>query len=82
MLTQRRGPYIALDAQTHSVIAAVDNIAEGGKELLEFYESLARAGIHPKYATIDGNTQQNKYLRKVWPDIIIQRCIVHVQRQG
>ena len=82
IIKHRRGPYVALDAQTHTLIAAVDNIAEGGQELLTFYRRLATARLHPKYATIDGNTQENKYLRKVWPEIIIQRCIVHVQRQG
>jgi len=82
VLKQRRGPYVALDAQTHKLIAAVDNITEGGKELLAFYQHLASVGLDLKYATIDGNTQQNKYLKKVWPEIIIQRCIVHVQRQG
>jgi transposase-like protein len=82
VLKHRRGPYVALDAQTHTVIAAVDNIAEGGKELFTFYQLLADAGLKLNYATIDGNTQQNKYLKKVWPEIVIQRCIVHVQRQG
>jgi transposase-like protein len=82
ILKNRRGPYIALDANTHTLIAAVDNIVEGGKELFEFYQHLAAAGLHLHYATIDGNPQQNKYLKKVWPNIIIQRCIVHVQRQG
>lgn len=82
VIKHRRGPYVALDAKTHSVIAAVDNISEGGRELLAFYQRLADAGVMLTYATIDGNTQQNKYLRRVWPEIIIQRCVVHVQRQG
>ncbi|MEW5798322.1 MAG: hypothetical protein AB1728_04890 [Bacteroidota bacterium] len=81
-MKHRRGPYVALDAQTHTLIAATDNIVEGGRELLEFYQRLAHAGLHLKYATIDGNTQENKYLTKVWPEITIQRCFVHVQRQG
>ncbi len=82
VIKHRRGPYVALEAQTHTLIAAVDNIAEGGKELLAFYQRLADTGLNLKYATIDGNTQQNKYLKRVWPEIIIQRCTVHVQRQG
>lgn len=82
VIKHRRGPYVALDAKTHTVITAVDNILEGGKELLAFYQRLAAAGVMLEYATIDGNTQQNKYLRTVWPEIIIQRCVVHVQRQG
>lgn len=82
LLKKRRGIYVALDAHTHTVIAYAYNIVEGGKELSEFYHRLANTGLQPKYATIDGNTQQSKYLKQVWPGIIIQRCIVHVQRQG
>lgn len=36
----------------------------------------------PKSATVDGNPQQMKYLRTLWPSITLQRCLVHVQRQG
>ncbi len=82
ILKKHRGVYVAMDAITHTIVATEYNIAEGGKELFDFYQYLANAGLRPIYATIDGNTQQNKYLKKVWPDIIIQRCIVHVQRQG
>jgi hypothetical protein len=82
ILTKRHGVYVALDANTHAIITAAYDIAEGGKDLFNFYQHLAGAGLRPKYATIDGNTQQNKYLKNVWPTIIIQRCIVHVQRQG
>jgi hypothetical protein len=82
MLKNRRGPYVALDAQTNTVIAAEDDIAENGRELLPFYQRLFNAGIIPKYAVIDGNSQEITYLKVVWPQITIQRCIVHVQRQG
>lgn len=47
-----------------------------------FYSELKQDGLEPKVATVDGNPQQIKYLQKVWPSIKIQRCIVHVQRQG
>ena len=82
LLTKRRGVYVALDANTHTVITAAYDIAEGGRDLFDFYQHLAKAGLCLKYATIDGNTQQSTYLKNVWPAITIQRCIVHVQRQG
>jgi hypothetical protein len=82
MLQNRRGPYVALDAQTNTVIAAEDDIAENGRELLPFYQRLFNAGIIPEYAVIDGNSQEITYLKVVWPQTTIQRCIVHVQRQG
>jgi transposase-like protein len=46
------------------------------------YRALADAGLSPKSVTVDGNPQQIKYLREVWPTVTLQRCIVHVQRQG
>lgn len=82
MLWKRRGLYVAMDAVTHELIHGAYDIAEGGKELFNFYKTLNDAGLHPKSATIDGNRQQKTYLEKVWPGIIIQRCVVHVQRQG
>jgi len=82
MLWGRRGVYVALDAVTHQLILGAYDIAEGGKELFNFYCKLSEAGLTPKSATIDGNRPQMKYLEKVWPGILIQRCVVHVQRQG
>jgi hypothetical protein len=82
MFWKRRGVYVALDALTHQLILGAYDIAEGGKELFNFYRTLSDAGVIPKSATIDGNRQQRKYLEKVWPGILIQRCVVHVQRQG
>ena len=33
-------------------------------------------------ATVDGNRHLLRILRQVWPTIVIQRCLVHIQRQG
>ena len=38
--------------------------------------------INPKAATTDGNTSVILAIKKIWPNIIIQRCLVHIQRQG
>lgn len=81
-LHRPRGIYAALNAENNTLVDAAYNVREGGRELLFFYECLAEAGLILESATIDGNTQQIKRLREVWPKIILQRCIVHVQRQG
>jgi len=36
----------------------------------------------PVAITIDGNTSIIRAIKAVWPDIIIQRCLVHIQRQS
>ncbi len=81
-LRRPRGIYAALNAENNTLVEAAYDIREGGRELLLFYARLAESGLIFESATIDGNTRQIKYLQEVWPEIILQRCIVHVQRQG
>jgi len=81
-LKRPRGIYAAMNSETHQIIQAAVNVRESARDLLWFYIKLDEAGLRPESATTDGNTQQIKYLRILWPEIIHQRCIVHVQRQG
>jgi len=81
-LRRPRGIYAAMDSETHKLLFAAVNVKESGNDLLQFYSQLSKAGLYPESATTDGNTAQMKLLRKVWPEIKLQRCIIHVQRQG
>jgi transposase-like protein len=81
-LKRPRGIYAAMDSETHKLIYAAVNVRESAKDLLDFYSKLSEAGLYPESATTDGNTAQMKQLRLIWPEIKLQRCIVHVQRQG
>lgn len=74
--------YVAMDSQTHRLVFAAYNVKENPTDLIRFYSCLAEAGISPESATTDGNAAQGKQLKKLWEDIKLQRCIVHVQRQG
>lgn len=47
-----------------------------------FKELKDRFNLNPIAITIDGNSNVIKAVKTVWPDIIIQRCLVHIQRQG
>jgi transposase-like protein len=71
-----------MDADTKCLAYAGYDIPEGARILPMVYRALADAGLSPKSVTVDGNPQQIKYLREVWPTVTLQRCIVHVQRQG
>jgi len=46
------------------------------------FSRLKQQGLYPKSLTVDGNTNVIRAIRDVWLDIIIQRCLVHIQRQG
>jgi transposase-like protein len=55
---------------------------EGERRMYEWCNQLKEAGLMPTSITIDGLKQVQTLLETVWPEIIIQRCLVHIQRQG
>ena len=81
-LERRKGIYVVMDAQTFSVVYGQYDISEGPTDLKKFCLSLNDHGLRPKSATIDGNPHLMKVLHLFYPTIIIQRCLVHIQRQG
>ena len=81
-INHRTGLYVVMDGKDHRVIYGDYGISETGKHLKTFYDHLQQKGLNPLSATIDGSLQQIKYLREAWENLIIQRCLVHIQRQG
>ncbi len=81
-LHRRRGMYAALDGKTHQLVYGAYGVNEGPRDLLAFCQALKQRGLNPKSATIDGNPYIFRTALLLWPAIIVQRCLVHVQRQG
>lgn len=81
-LKRRKGMYVAMNGESHEVVYGEYGTNEGPRDLLKFCETLKSHGVEPRSATIDGNPHIFRALQLVWPDILIQRCLVHVQRQG
>lgn len=50
--------------------------------LLHLCSALKDRGLYPHSATIDGNPHLARAIKVTWPNIVIQRCLVHIQRQG
>lgn len=71
-----------MNADTKQLVYGSYNVPEGAHTLPIIYRSLTAVGLSPESVTVDGNPQQIKYLHMVWPSITLQRCIIHVQRQG
>lgn len=72
-----------MDARRFSVLHGEYNICESRPDdLYGFLSALREHQLFPKSATVDGNTHLIKALRMYWPDIIIQRCLIHIRRQG
>lgn len=81
-INHRTGLYVVMDSQEHRVIHGEYGVNETGKHLENFYSSLQKEGLTPLSATVDGSLQQFKYLTKAWDKLIVQRCLVHIHRQG
>lgn len=73
---------VLMDNRTGKVIAHQYRIRENYESACQIFKSMADHGLQPKAITIDGNTSVIRALKDVWPDIIVQRCIAHIQRQG
>src|SRR5207245_9096939 len=71
-----------MDTDRFSGILPAPERTEVPAHLHPFCVTLAQRGLAPTISTIDGNPHLLRILRLVWPAIWIQRCLVHVQRQG
>jgi len=74
---------ILLDAETNKLVYSSYDFKENSfRALLGLFQGLKKAGLLPKSCTVDGLPAVIRALAYVWPDIIIQRCLFHIQRQG
>ncbi len=72
-----------MDARSNMVISGKYGVSESSeRQLLLFLEPLRARGLKPTSCTLDGNPQAIKVITRLWPGITIQRCLVHIQRQG
>lgn len=74
---------VLIDDETGKLVAWEYGLDERKTDqLIVFFNKLKLKGVMPVSCTVDGNFMVMKALRQVWPSILIQRCLVHVQRQG
>lgn len=82
-LFKRKGVLALMDADSHSIIEGQYGLSENSiPQLLSFFEPLKKQGLDPKSLTVDGNPQVINVIKTLWPHAIVQRCIIHIQRQG
>ena len=81
-INHRTGIYVIMDGRRNRIVYGGYGISETGKHLKGLYDGLRQEGLNPLSATIDGSTQQFKYLTEAWNNLVVQRCLVHIQRQG
>lgn len=73
---------IAQDAQRRQPVSWQFAVRESYGAWRGFLQSLAQAGIHPHCVVCDGQKGLLKAIHAVWPETLIQRCLVHVVRQA
>jgi len=74
---------ILMDAERRKLVKGEYGLRENSSlALLNFFVKLRSTGLSPKSATVDGNSTVIRALKVIWPGITIQRCLVHIQRQG
>jgi hypothetical protein len=79
----RKSIVTLMDGLDHLVKAGEYGIRENSvSDLNSFFLPLIRNGLSPKCAIMDGNPCAINFFKAVWPSILIQRCLVHIQRQG
>ncbi len=82
-LHRRHSTVVLLDGETHTLVRGRYGVRENSEaELRAFFEPLMEEGLRPRSVTVDGNPQVIRVLRMLWPDAVLQRCLVHIQRQG
>lgn len=74
---------VLMNARTNTLVSGKFGIRENSAlQLRSFFQPIKNIGFSPKSFTLDGNPQVIKVVRIMWPEIVIQRCLVHIQRQG
>jgi len=73
---------VIADPTRNCVVAGWYGLKEGEARMTALCRALAERGLQPVSVTIDGLKQVQSMLLSVWPEVIIQRCLVHIQRQG
>ena len=72
-----------MNGKNNTVISGKYGVSEHSeKQLRSFFQPLIEQGLRPMSCTTDGSPQATRVIRSLWPNIIIQRCLVHIQRQG
>jgi transposase-like protein len=72
-----------MDAETKRIITGRYGVSENSEgQLRSFFMPLVARGLNPVSCTVDGNPQAMRVMKALWPGIVIQRCLVHIQRQG
>lgn len=73
---------MAMDAPSGKVVISRYVDKERYSSAFAMFECLKRSGVEPRAITLDGHLPVMRAVRAAWPDVKIQRCLFHIQREG
>lgn len=73
---------ILMDALSQTIVMSAYVDKESYHNAYPLFTRLKEQGLNPYSVTTDGHLKIIEAFKSVWPNIIIQRCLYHIQRQG
>jgi transposase-like protein len=73
---------ILMDYRTKNTLSYAYMDKESYHNVYPMLRDLKKQGLHPKAITMDGHRFVIQAIYDVWPEVFIQRCLYHIQRQG
>lgn len=71
-----------MDDETQNILGSVYDLRESYPITKAFFSDLHQRGLKPEYAVVDGHKSVLRALHEVWPKLVVQRCLYHIQREG
>jgi hypothetical protein len=79
---RRTSVVVIADPTCNCVVTGWYGLKEGEARMKTVCQQLAQQGLNPISVTLDGLKQVQTMMLAVGPQVVIQRCLVHIQRQG
>ncbi|MCK4553939.1 transposase [Candidatus Parcubacteria bacterium] len=73
---------IVIDNLSNQTVASRYCVRENYVTAYSIFKELLDKQADPIAITTDGNTSVIRAIKRIWPNTITQRCLVHIQRQG
>ena len=73
---------VLMDHTAKSILSYAYIDKESYQNVYPLLVEARRLGLRPKAITMDGHIHVIRAMLQVWPEVIIQRCLYHIQRQG
>lgn len=71
-----------MDVKTQDIISTIYVNKENYKNVLPWLNELKEKGLNPSHIVVDGEISVMRAIRENWPNIVIQRCLYHIQRES